>query len=429
MTAGGRPAPLSAQRRRRVVFGALLAVLMATGLYLLSPWLLPLRVVEGPLVQQTTETSARLIWYTSRGAECVVEYQDPDGQPHTLFAERSGWRHRAALSDLVPGGSYAYRVRVRGGRQLAGGNLRTNRPAGQPVRFLVFGDSGRATREQYQLAQRMVAAQPDFLLHTGDLIYGRGERSRYRLRFFRPYAEMLQSVAFWPSLGNHDVSRPDFGAPYREVFDLPDNGPPGLTPENNYWFEHGPLRVAVIDSTLDESIVGSDAYRDQLREQRLRDFVSPWLIRVMSDAPAWRIAVFHHPPYTGGSHRPDVVIQRAIVPAIEDAGIDLVFNGHDHMYERTHLLRGGQVLSATSDVGAAADGERGVLYVVSGAGGARLYDVLPVDQRPAYIAVIDNTVHSFTQVDVDERMLHARQIALDGRTLDEWSIVSSRQRD
>jgi hypothetical protein len=378
-----------------VLSGTVLFVALMGAVYAAAPWVLPVRIVEGPLLQQVSQSVATIGWYLTRPSECAVTL----GNGRTIRSEGAGNRRSITFDGLTASTRYDYSIRA-GGRELFRGAFRTARSPGESFRFVVFGDSGRGTLEQYALAANMRQAAPDFLLHTGDLVYGRGERHKYEERFFAPYLELISEVCFWPCLGNHDVGAPSLGTPYREVFELPENGPAALTPENNYWFDYGSARIAVVDSNLDAAA--------------LRDHVAPWLTNIFAAAPLarWRFVCFHHPPYTAGKYNPDVRIQRTIVPAIEAAGVDVVFNGHDHMYERTLPLRGGQIV---------APGHGGVVYIVSGAGGAQLYDAAP--QRPAYISALHSSVHSFTCVDVDGDTLKLRQIALGGEILDSIEIT------
>jgi hypothetical protein len=339
-----------------------------------------------------------LVWYMTRPVNDGLEVTIEHGSGQAFPVETKDRRCRATLTGLESGQTYSYAISL-GRRTLAADKLRTNKPAGEPFDFVVFGDSGSGSQEQYRLAAQMTTLDPDFILHTGDLIYGAGERHKYRERFFLPYGDLLRRVAFWPSLGNHDVLEPSFGKPYLEVFELPENGPPSQPPERNHWFDYASAGIAIVDSNIEEAA--------------LRDEVAPWLRDVLAASGAlWKFVVFHHPPYTGGHYPPDQKIQRTLVPVFESTGVDLVFNGHDHMYQRTHPIRDGT---------RAEDGE-GVVYIVSGAGGARLYDALPPDQRPPYVAVLNNQVHSFTHVSVTGSELTLQQIALGGEILDHWTL-------
>ncbi len=373
--------------------------LVAGGLYAVAPWILPARVLEGPLVQMATESAVTLVWYTTRPTACraLVTIHD---QQLAYDAHGEGRRYVAQITGLSPGTTYPYEIRA-GNRRLVGGlSFQTNRTAGAPFTFLVFGDSGTGSRAQYLLGGLMTRTLPpaDFLLHTGDLIYPDGARERYEARFFAPYKPLLARVNFWPCLGNHDVQKEDGRAPaYESVFEVPANGPPGEPADHHYWFDYAAARIVVIDSDVDEAALAGR--------------VAPWLREVLADPrPRWRFVAFHHPPYTGGQYRPDERIQRTLVPVLETAAVDLVFCGHDHTYQRTHPLRGGQVV---------APGD-GVVYIVTGAGGASLYE--PRGPRPEYLAFFENTVFSFTQIAVDGAELTGRQISSAGQTLDEWTL-------
>ncbi len=217
---------------------------------------------------------------------------------------------------------------------------------------------------------------------------------------------MLARIDFWPCLGNHDFGARGDAAAYREVFELPENGPPAdssapqeLAPERNYWFDYASCRIAVIDSNVGEDV--------------LSQHVAPWLRQVMSaPEPRWRFVVCHHPPYTGGKYAPDERLQRTIVPVVDETGVDVVFCGHDHNYQRTQPLKGGQVVAPG----------QGTVYIVTGAGGAQLYPIKPANQRPAYIVCGEGQRHSFTQVTVNGDELRLDQVALGGTLLDELTL-------
>ncbi len=346
--------PTPRNRARSIVLAATLFMAGGWGLYALGSEILPVRIIEGPMLQQGSadggEQSVSLVWYTTRAlatGECQVSVTI-DGVERNLPAETSGRRNRVRVDGLRAGRDYPYRIRL-GSRTLAESNLHTNKPAGQPFSFIVFGDSGLGGPEQYQLARQMVESisLPDFVLHTGDLVYSRGARSKYKDRFFAPYRKLLERVNFWPCLGNHDIASPALGQPYLDIFELPPDGPRNLSAGRNYWFDYDSARIAVIDSNLDEAALSQS--------------VVPWLREVMNTGrPTWKFISLHHPPYTAGGHHPNLGVQRALVPVFEELGIDVVFCGHDHIYERTYPMRGGR------------QNQGGVVDVVTGCGGGQL---------------------------------------------------------
>lgn len=380
---------------RRVLAGALLFFVIAAAVGWLTSPLWPVRIVEGPLVQLGSEDGVTLVWYLSKPGACELVVQVGESK-RSIAVPRGATRCAARIEGLEAGRSWPYEIRC-GARLLAQDAFQTNRRAGEPWRMLVFGDSGRGKSDQYQLAQAMVQTQPDVLLHTGDVVYPGGERSDYRAKFFEPYAPLLRRVPFWPCLGNHDINEPEFGAAYYSVFELPENGPAGVAPERNYWFDYANARVVVVDSNLDETI--------------LQERVAPWVGEAFRDyAGDWRFVSLHHPAVSIGKHGPTERVQAVLVPAFEAAGVDIVFCGHDHIYQRTTALRGERPVEL---------GE-GVVYVVTGAGGAKLYEVAPPEQRPAYVRAVNNTDHSFTVLDVNGRRLELRQMMRTSGTIDEW---------
>lgn len=389
-------------RPRTILLAAVIVVLVAGVLHVVAPWILPVRIIEGPLVQMATENGATLVWYTTRPAECTLTLTT-DGQQRAIPVQVDDRRHHATIDGLAPNGTYPYEIRV-GDRSLTQ-NLafQVNRTADEPrYTFIAFGDSGRATREQYELAKDIVSAEPpaDFIIHTGDLIYSDGARRKYNERFFTPYRTLLARINFWPCLGNHEFDSEGNVGPYQEVFELPANGPAELDQDRNYWFDYATSRFVVIDT---------NKYMD---EDALSEQVVPWLLDVFAaePQPMWKFAVFHHPPYTGGKYEPDIRVQHTLVPALEQAGVDIVFNGHDHSYQRTHPLRDGEIVEPG----------QGPIYVISAAAGASLYETSK--PLPPYTAVRNFERFSFTHVTIAGEALTLRQIARGGDVIDELTL-------
>lgn len=397
-------------RRRRaaappkvVLLWCVVLFAVATGMYAVAPWILPVRISEGPMVQMASETGVMLVWYTTRSAETSLRVT-VDGAERTLADVAQGKRHVARIDGLRPATSYPYRI-MTGTRQLFGdAAFETNKPAGDRFAFVVFGDSGKGTRAQYTLASLMGKTNPlpDFIVHTGDMVYPDGARWRYGDRFFTPYRRLLARVNFWPCLGNHDIDKTGAAPAFDEVFITPDDGPAGPHKGHNYWFDYAAARVVVLDSNLETA-----------SEAVLRDQIGPWLRQVLAEpGPTWHFVSLHHPVHTIGKYQPDTRLARTLVPIFEETGVDVVFCGHDHNYQRWHALRGDTQ---------AEDG-RGVVYIVTGGGGGELYTVKSRDQWPSTLAFAASDLHSFTQAVVDGRTLTLRQFDENGKLIDESKI-------
>ncbi len=353
-------------------------------------------IVEGPFVQLSSTTGVNLVWFGNQEAQNEVSITNEGVEILVASVPHSNLRFEIAIDGLDAGHRYEYSIAADGVEQFRS-TFATSKTENSQFRILVFGDSGTGSRAQYRLAAEMTSTSPDLILHTGDLVYEHGERSGYRARFFRPYADLISRVNLWPALGNHDIHAPEYGQAYFDVFTLPENGPGNATPEQHYWFDYASARIAVINS---------NAKND---ETEIAD-VSSWLNSVFTDdGPGWKFLSTHHCPYSTDHFRP--MLRKHLVPVLEKVGVHVVFCGHDHFYMRTHPIRGGQAVAANG----------GPVYVVSGAG-ADLADAgLQTDIAPL-IAVVNDESLSYTVVDVDDRQLTLRQIAPSGRVIDDWTL-------
>jgi hypothetical protein len=153
-----------------------------------------------------------------------------------------------------------------------------------------------------------------------------------------------------------------------------------------------------------------DANGGAMQHAAMKTTVADWLREILTNCDAaWRIVYFHHPFYTGSAHSADsaAYVKEAYVDAIEAAGVDVVFCGHNHLYERIGSMRGDQQVT---------DGE-GVLYITTGAGGAQRYEEQP--NAPDYVKTFNDSVFSFTRVDLTPNTLTLQQIGEDGHAFDE----------
>lgn len=354
----------------------------------------------GPLVQRVDTNAFSLVWWDGAAVSASVEARDARGAVHRATLQHRGRRWLARIEGLRAGAAYTYAIR---GRDVAGAltfqhsaEVRTAPAPGGRFSFAVVGDSGDGSARTARLADRILAYRPDLLLHTGDLVYKRGAWADYPNAFFEPFARLAAQVPIYPVLGNHDVLTLD-GRPFLSTFDLPRNGPSGGEADRCYEFCFGGVTFVALDSSKDA--------RDLAAQQ------VPWLDSLLAESsPHWRFAFFHHAPYSAGRHGSDQALQRALVPALERAGIDAVFNGHNHTYVRTAPLLRGVV-----------ETNGGIVYVTSGQGGPEHSGGLR--DTPSFVEVSRDGGVSFTFVEVADDHLTLSQIDEAGRVLDRVRLV------
>ena len=187
------------------------------------------------------------------------------------------------------------------------------------VRFAAIGDMGTGDAAQYETAAEMTkvrAAFPfEFVIMLGDDIYGGHSPKDIERKFEIPYKPLLDAgVQFYASLGNHDSPEERFYKPFN------------MNGQNYYAYKKGNVRFFVLDS----------------------DYVDPkqltWLQKQLEDAAGssdWKICYFHHPLYSSGkTHGSSVELRTLLEPLFIKYGVDAVFSGHDHIYERAHPQKG-----------------------------------------------------------------------------------------
>ena len=245
------------------------------------------------------------------------------------------------------------------------------------LKFAVLGDNGTGAKPQYDVGQQMAAARMtfpfDMVLMLGDNMYGRQEAQDFVTKFERPYAALLQAgVLFYATLGNHDNQNNRFYKAFN------------MGGERYFTFVKKNVRFFVLDT-------------NQL-DPKQRAWFDETLQR--SD-DQWRICFFHHPIYSdGGRHGSDVALRVVLEPLVIKYGVDVVFSGHDHMYERLKP-------------------QKGITYFVSGSGGElRRGDVRPSGLTAAYY----DQDQSFMLVEVAGDEMFFEAVARSGAKVDSGVI-------
>ena len=325
------------------------AVLSVSGDSPVSSTLMLINVIRGPYLQSGTPTSMIIKWRTSTATNSKVWY-GPNPASLTQTMQESGARtnHEIKLTGLAPNTRYYYAIGDNSGI-LAGGTpnhfFQTSPPTGavQPVRAWVLGDCGtgdnhaRAVRDGYYTyaGDNMT----DLIMLLGDNAYDSGKDSEYQTALFENmYEDQLIHSVLWSTPGNHDygsASASSQTGPYYDIFTFPKNGEAGglaSGTEAYYSFDYANIHFVTLDS--------HDSGRDP------GDPMLVWLENdLQSTQQDWIIAIFHHPPYSKGSHDSDnnsqlTDMRENVLPILEAAGVDLVLSGHSHSYERSYLLNG-----------------------------------------------------------------------------------------
>ncbi len=406
--------------------------------------------------------------------EELTEKGIEESGPALAERERHFLKYSAMLSGLPFDSKVAYRVRL-GETTIREATFKTRVSAGKPTRCVLIGDLASAKPEQNGIAWQISRQKPDFIVALGDIVYPAGRVGEYMHHFWGTYndvrqpgpktgAPLMATVPIYPVLGNHDTDArklpdyPDaFGAFY--FFSVPLNGP-GLGPWNLplgksaraaatfrravgtqypamsfYSFDYGPAHFLVLDS---------NSYTT-----KHFDSVVPWIERDLRDSSQqWKIVCFHAPAFHTSKEHFTEQKMRLIEPTFAKGGVDMVFAGHVHNYQRSKPLRftpdppkrdrrgrvNGEFTNDDSFDGAKDTTPQGIIHVVSGGGGAKLYspdfkktaETLREKHRRNYVpftAMYYAEKHSFTTLDLSREELVLHQWNIDGQQVDQLKIT------
>ncbi|HEX7862675.1 MAG TPA: metallophosphoesterase [Verrucomicrobiae bacterium] len=354
-------------------------------------------VIRGPYVQNTTTSSVQVVWATFGAARAEIEFGKTLSALQRITISTNATNHVATLEGLQPGTEYFYRLINQFGPTRAVGEWKsftTFKNSGR-ISFDVMGDSGTGSHGQLLVADELKKSQSDFLMHVGDLVYYAITQQNADLRMLSVYAEEMQRRPWFLAVGNHEMYWDTNAA--LQVFHLPTNSVTGT--EHYYSFDHGDVHFAVAWSDLQARAAyypGSPQYE--------------WLDADLArSTKPWKFLFFHHVWRSSSYHQIDdydlnqvldtAQLDEGLAGLARKHGVQIIFNGHDHCYER--LAPNG-----------------GPISFVSGGGGATPYWFA----APHADSVQFYNAYHFLRVTVDGDEARVEAVGTDGSVFDRVHI-------
>ncbi len=254
-------------------------------------------------------------------------------------------------------------------------------------KFLVYGDTRSSDSVHVALVDRMVQEKADLVLNTGDLV-PRGRYPEQWANFFRIIAPLQKVSTYYPVRGNHD-----FGMDYLDNYEMSRDGLPHFdVPRPRpgvfyYAFTHKNAKFIILDPFLrtDPKSIQGEWFRTELEKAKGIPFV---------------FVSFHYPIFNAHPRRPDNEELRAnLHDVMRKYRVSVVFNGHDHYYYHTK--------------------RQGLIYVITGGGGAHLYDI---DQSRLKKGDVGVKAHHYIRCVVGDKRMHVEAIDLDGNIIDSFDV-------
>ncbi len=309
-----------------------------------------------PYLQFPTRNSITIMWETAQAGTSVVEY----GSSSTAMTGKASGAenatlHEVALENLKPNCKYVYRASSTNpdGKTIASELLTfmTAVDEDSAFSFAVIGDTQKNPKMTGQIGKLIWDRRPNFLIHVGDVVDNGPDKLEWTDELFGPCSQLLSRVALFPAIGNHEKNHPH----YYKYFSMP-------APKYYYRYNYGNADFFVIDTNKSVK-PGTEQFQ--------------WLDDELGKSTAkWKFVYHHHPAYSSddddygntwkGPGREGDLNARNLVQLYEKHNVDICFNGHIHLYERSWPLRAGKVAK-----------EKGVVYITSGGGGGKLENFAP----------------------------------------------------
>ncbi len=315
-------------------------------------------------------TSVIINWNTEKISSSALAYGTSLSLEDTIYIEQRTNFHHIILSNLQANTEYYYQILPAGPVY----KFRTLPVSPDSFSFVIVGDT-RSDSIKHQLVIDQIAKYNfDFLVHTGDLI-GHGYSTDDWRTFFNIEGKILSQKIFLPTIGNHE--KPFWQ--YDTLFALP-----GV--EYFYSFPYANIYFLCLNT-----------------EMELNGIQQKWLVnelsRIVSDTTIdWLFVNLHRPPYSSGSHGSALDVRTAWCPIFEKYGVDIVFCGHNHSYERTKKIEG-------------------VIYITCAGGGAPLYDISSNEWTEYTLKD-----YHFCLVTIKGKKLTLQAITADGKKIDSLTL-------
>jgi len=311
------------------------------------------KIIRGPYLQKASPTSMTIKWRTAEACISDLYYGTEDTKWTQIVSSELVTNHEVQLVRLEPNTKYYYKIDgPKGSQNTDRQYFKTVPLQSTKLRAWVLGDCGMGDQNTRNVRDAFLKKHPedmDMIIMLGDNAYNSGTDDEYQRAIFENmYEEQMKKTVTWSCLGNHDgysTNATTQGGPYYDIFSFPTKGECGgmaSGTESYYSYDYGDTHFIVLNS-----------YQEG---RSTEDPMFKWCqADIQSTSATWIVALWHHPPYSKGSHNSDferrmIQMRKNYLPMLEAYGVDLVLSGHSHSYERTYFLNGHYGMSGSFDI-------------------------------------------------------------------------------
>lgn len=320
--------------------------------------------------------------------------------------------YRANVEGMKPHTHYLYRVGDgQNWSEWNGFHTATEEPA--PFRFIYVGDAQNDIRSRWsRVIQSAYAKSPDaaFVIHAGDLVAS-GYRDDLWGEWYDSMGFIAANIPMLAVPGNHELEKPAGTSKsptlppiWKLQFSYPQNGP-GIPENESYFFDYQGVRFISLNVNAMENERNFDNARPMIDKQ------AAWLEKVLKENPNhWTIVFQHQGMYSMASNRNYEKMREILLPLYDKYAVDLVLQGHDHLYARSMKLAGGKPVAPDAS---------GTIYMIS-VSGPKMYEI---DHRfESLMAKVIPHTQMFQVIDVSGDRMTLRAYSSEGALLDGFEL-------
>lgn len=341
-----------------------------------------------------TQTTKGFTWYTSLDSKKsdlqIVEKKDgaPDFTKALQFKGTTTlptntskeYLHKVEAVNLESGKTYYFRV---GDKKLNlwsdVGSFATSKKSGK-FTFIDYADTQAKSEDEAILSSETLkkafetVKNAEFVVHNGDIVdTGMNELQWDWLLGYSQNTLLNTTIA--PVAGNHEEEKDSF----IEHFNINEIPGSDTTTGAYYSYDYDNTHFIMLNTNED-----SEEFNNFSLEQI--EWLKKDALAAKKRGMKWIIATIHKGPYTTSNHATDSDImgvngvRTKVAPLFDDIGVDLVFQGHDHIYARTKVINDGKAEKSNKVIemvqGNKVEFEKnpkGTIYMIPSTGGPKVY--------------------------------------------------------
>lgn len=327
--------------------------------------------------------------------------------------------YKATVNGLEPSTRYMMRVGSENHRS-EWFDVQTAPNSFEPFTFFYVGDiQNDISPYAARIFRNMTTHFPDarFIMHAGDLVWSRGDDDTWG-EWYDSGSWLFRKIPSIMATGNSDhhrwtlepIDRRMVFPQWHSTFNLPQNGPENM--ENvTYYVDYPGIRLISLYSNFESIADDREIYitPDIQVTPEMAEAQTRWLEEVLANnSQPWTAVTYHHPVYTAREDRENEWLRNSWLPLFEEYGVDLVLQGHDHLYSRGH----GPDSLQTADI---------PVYTISVAG-PKMRDL---DTNHTWYDVAHEGLQMYQAIHLDEDRLHYEAFNLNGEVVDSFEILRS----